>query len=320
MGGFNGGARDAGLLRAVAIALIVGAVVALAVAVANGNGGAESEPEPAASDIVEGAVASHALHDLDPADLLAIPGSSNVLELDLNGGVDAGVFQGESLRFIESALSDIRELGSCGFVFLDANTGRGLACNADEALYIASAAKAPLAFYAVQHGAANNEADSANIEQAILYSDNDAFEAFGYNYTDEEYSSWLAAHEVFHEEYYYDLYPPMSARSLAAIWAEIREFAQSGEPGAGWFAGLLASTDTSFIRDALYDQDALVMSKAGWIASEDGEYQSVSDAAIIQVGNRTYLMAIVTSQPDWGMTEENVTVLARALFDARDEL
>lgn len=271
---------------------------------------------------------------LDAGNLLSVAGSSGIVLFNAkdNSGTTPDY---AALADVRAAVKDIEESGQCGFVFLDAVTGRGLAYNAAEPLYIASAAKAPVSFYALQNGAGENEAERDGIEGAILYSDNDSYESFAYNYTDTAYSRWLVAHDIDHDNYSYDLYPPMSARTLACIWLEILQYVQAGSADAQWFADLLASTDTSFIRDAT-PGNALVMNKGGWINEgsewvggydEDGEayrsdlyYASVSDAGIIACDGKTYVMAIVTDQPDEGATEANVVALARALFDARDIL
>lgn len=272
---------------------------------------------------------------IDPTSLLGVPGSSDIMVFDADGSTSAAASD-PSLAAVRAAVEDIEENGACGFMFVDAVTGRGIAYNADEALYIASAAKAPVSFYAVLQGAGGNQDERDFIADAIMHSDNDSYEMYAYDYADTAYSRWLVAHDVDHENYSYDLYPPMSARSLACVWLEILQYVQSGADDALWFADLLSSTDTSFIRDALQGSGAAVMNKGGWINEgsdwiggydEDGEavygdmvYHSVSDAGIVEFGGRSYIMAIVTDQPDDGQAEANVAALAEALFDARSLL
>lgn len=256
-------------------------------------------------------------YDGAPADLLAVPGSSSVIGFSVaNGSVSTNACAFD-IAGITQAIANIEEYGACGFVFFDLGAERGIAYNADEVLYIASAAKAVMTLYALTND--ENAADSFrfSIEEAILYSDNDAYEDFAYAYSDGNYLGWLADHEVYHENPG-DLYPPMSARSLACFWAELCQFVQGGSPDAEWLAGLLGSTETSFIRDAIADTGADVMNKGGWIGED--WYLSVSDAAVIEYGSHAYIMAIVTGQPDGGITEGNVSELARALFDVRDQM
>lgn len=258
--------------------------------------------------------------DIDSSAMLQIPGSDQIMSVKL----DKGSASTEACSFdtagIKSAIAAIEEYGDCGFVFVDMNSGNGLAYNADEEIYIASAAKAVLTLYALTNGAGANEWERYNIEEAITYSDNDAYEGFAYNYSgDGYYGEWLNAHGVWFDDYVFDLYPPMSARSLASFWVEILQYLRSGSDEAQWFAGLLGSTETSFIRDAVSNTGATVVNKGGWIGEEG--YESVTDAGIIELDGRTYLMVIITGQfDDEGVTEPNVANLAQVLFGARDLL
>ena len=275
------------------------------------------EHSVATSDILASVTGSTGVHrGLEPLDFLAVPASSEIIRVDLVNDGETEPFASSELSSVRKAIAQVEEYGSCGFVFIDMNTGRGFAYNADAVTYIASAAKAPMAYYALLHGAGADEFTRGNIEGAIVDSDNDAFEGFAYNYANEEYNAWLIEHGVYHDDYYYDLYPPMSARSLASFWAEILNYLQGDSDDAKWFAGLLASTTTSFIRDGVQDTGASVINKGGWIAEEG--YASVSDAGIIELDGHVYIMAIVTGASDWGVTEANVTELASALFEARD--
>ena len=248
---------------------------------------------------------------LNPADLLSIPGSDAPITINLSPSAQPAELSAEQLQPVNDALSSIHENGSCGFVFLDVSTGHGIAFNADEAMYIASASKAMLAYYAIREG----DTWDGNIESAISDSNNDAYEAFGYQYFTGDYIDWLGNHDIEHDAWSGDLYPKTSARGLASIWAEILQFLQEDSDESRWFAGLLSETNQSYIRDALEDRGAEVMNKAGWIA--DDEFDSITDAGIIQMGGYTYLMVIETSQPAWGGGEEAVSDLAAALFNLR---
>lgn len=281
--------------------------------------------------------------ELDPASLLSVPGSTDIILFDVKAGTSA-IASDASLDDVRDAVQSIEEAGSCGFMFVDAVMGCGLAYNAEDVMYIASAVKAPLVLYALQHDAGAGEDERVAIEETIVNSDNDAFESFAYTYTDAGFSQWLSTHGVIHEDYAYDLYPRMSARSLASFWIELLQYVQAGSDNALWLGDLLSWTETSFIRDALWDVDAAVMNKGGWInedsfdnemddeaADEDEEheaapgepaddevvYRAVSDAGAITCDDHTYVMVILTTQPDGGATEANVSALARALFDVR---
>ena len=256
---------------------------------------------------------------LSAADLRAIPASDNGparFSLAATGIEDELASSRE--RAVRNAIAAIEQDGACGFVFLDADTGEGLAYNADETVYIASASKAVLAYYALQNGASEQPYERDSIESTILYSDNGSFEAFGYNYFDSDYIDWLAEHDTEWELSTYDLYVPMSARGLAMAWADILRYVDSGSEDATWFADLLADTSVSFIRDAIGDDGVQVLNKAGWIV--DWDVNSVTDAAIVRDDGRTYLMVIATDQPDSPDAEAAVSTLADALYDLRDAL
>ena len=306
--GASGAARPSGSSNAADASGSSGASSSSATSSASGSSASSSASSPAAP---------LAILDIDPFTVLGIPESSSVIAIDLSqNNVATGDPKGD-LSGVLSAIEGIQENGGCGFVFIDMNTGRGLAYNAAQAMYIASASKAPLAYYALQNGAYANGYETGNIEEAIVYSDNDAYEAFGYNYQDGNYISWLAERGVYHEDYG-DLYPLMPARSLASIWVEILRYIQGGSEEALWFASLLASTEVSFIYDGLADTGATVLNKGGWIA--DWDCDSVTDSAIVQIDGRTFVMTIVTDQPDDENPEQEVAALARALFGLRDKL
>ena len=257
--------------------------------------------------------------NVSPSAMISIPGSKSVESITVGKESASSEDCSFDTEEIKSAISAIEEYGDCGFVFLDMNTGRGLAYNAEEEIYIASAAKVVLTHFALQNGAAENEDDRYNMEEAIKYSDNDAYEGFGYNYSGNGYGEWLNDHDVWFDDYVFDLYPPMSARSLASFWVEILDYVNSESEDAQWFAELLASTETSFIRDGVGETGAHVMNKGGWIGEEN--YASVTDAGIIELNGHTYLMVIVTGQmDDEAITEINVTNLASALFAVRNQL
>lgn len=273
-----------------------------------------NEPSAASSS------SAKTIKDITASDMLAIPGGKSIQSIIIDeGSVSSGDCAFDTAT-IKKAVAAIEEYGDCGFVFVDMNTGHGVSYNADEVIYIASAAKAVLTLYVLTNGAGTDEWERFNVEEAIEYSDNDAYENFAYNYSgDGYYGEWLNAHDVWFDDYVFDLYPPMSTRSLASFWVEILQYVNGESDNAGWFAELLSSTETSFIRDGVADTGATVMNKGGWIGEEG--YASVTDAGIIQLDGRTFLMVIVTGQfDDEGVTEINDTNLASALFAVRDQL
>lgn len=253
-----------------------------------------------------------------PSQLLLVPGSKSVISVDLSGaGVSAGSATFD-VASIQSAIAAIEELGDCGFVFIDTGTGRGLAYNADKEMYVASAAKAPFVYWLLSTNANLDEFENEEIQWIIEESDNGSFEDLYSQYYADGYVGMMERYNVVHEDYEGDYYPCMSARSLAAIWADILSYLRTGESNAKWLAGLLESTEMSFIRDGLSGLNVDVMNKAGWIDEED--CRSVTDAGIVGSNGHTYVMVIETSQIDDEEAEERVSDLARALFNARAHL
>ena len=223
----------------------------------------------------------------------------------------------DQLAAIQAAADAIAEAGyTYTAVFLDINSGQGIAINADEAVYTASSFKAPLVGFLLENDLAS-EWESHNMEASILHSDNDAFEALASGHMDGTYRAWLDEHLITYDEWS-PWYPHASARSMAACWADIYHYTQTDTANAAWFKDLLANTNISFIRNALEGEDVQVWNKGGWLS--DPEYNAVADCGIIEAGGRSYLMAILTNQPSWGETQERVQNLARALWDCKDKL
>ncbi len=281
------------------------------------------------------AAASHPVvhtYDLDASDLLAIPASTSIASIQLGDGATSQTPSGIDLSDVQSAVSAIQQNGECGFVFVDADTGKGLAYNAAEVLYVASVAKAPFVYWLLTSGVGLDEWELEEVQWIIEDSENEAFEDLFMRYYENSYANMMARYGIQHEDYHGDYYPKMSARSLAGLWADMYAYTQSGSEDGTLLGSLFTITTTSFIRDGVDDAGAIVMNKAGWIGEEssyyfgeddyDGvvEYDSVSDAGIIMADGHTYLMVIVTSQPDSSVNEAKVSTLARALFDQRYNL
>ena len=258
-------------------------------------------------------------YDLAADDVLALSGSRAVVSIDLAERTSVPVGSDSAYENIRNAVTTAESLGDCGFVFFDVDTGKGLAYNADEVMYVASAAKAPFVYWLLSTTDGLDEYERELVEYTIVDSDNESFEILFADHYNEDYASMMSAHGVEHEDYWGNYYPAMNARQLASLWADILLYIQEGSDGAQSFASLLSTTETSFIRDGLNSAGAVVMNKAGWI-DEDDFYSSVTDAAIVEADGHTYIMVIVTSAYDGGEAEEHVAALARTLFNTRSSL
>lgn len=161
-----------------------------------------------------------------------------------------------------------------------------------------------------------------SITAVVRDSDNDQYRSLKYAYSQYGFNEYLDSIGV--DSAYFATqwsFPTYSARTSALLWLNTYHylFNRDQSETAAWLADLYATTNLSFIRAGVGQADvqAYVMNKAGWIA---GDVNSTSDAALIEVGNKTYLMSIMTGQPDSLDSEQKVAELACALIEARDAL
>ena len=272
-------------------------------------------------DTVKNAANAPVLH-LDTASILAIDTASEVRAFNIGTGSRVPSIDAEAQRQLEETLAEIEKAGECGFMFLDLQTGKGLCYRPDASPYVASASKAPLAFFVLQQddaqGRETPEQELAEIAAAIKYSDNDAFDTFGFGHMSAEYADWLAGYGVDYTAEY-GLYLNASARSMVAIYNDIYWYLGTDTKNARWLDDCLSNTTHSYIRDGVGDTQAVVRNKGGWIA-EEGGVSSTTDAGIVECGGRVYLLAIVTGQPNSGVAQERVAHLVHLLFAQRDAL
>lgn len=261
-------------------------------------------------------------------------------------GDEAPALFEEEYALIEDAISEVELLGDVSVVLVNCDTGAGIAYDSDAFVYGASSFKGPYAAYFCselvdaglvsldslcaipdalelegstwQHGRSYYVGDL--LEATVLYSDNDAYKTLHRNYDSLGYSSWvlgeLGEGSVECETDYYHF---TSARTMAKAWAYTWDYLCSGSDTAAWLGSLLSGTNVSPIRDALEGWGAVVYNKAGWYAGSY-DYNSTSDAGIVQVGDATYLVAVLTSCPYGGVSVSAVEGLVLSLFAVSDAL
>lgn len=300
---------------------------------------------------------SVALADFSEADWDSVPSGTELSTFSLFGD-DAPEISSENMTAIQDALSTTERLGGVSMVFLDTSTGLGISYNADHAMYGTSTFKGPYAVYIcqdlIENGIASLDTavsvtstntgsisiDSSSswatsgaesypvselITAAIVDSDNDAYGMLRNQFDNEGYDAWIASLGVEDApRSSLTWYPTYCSLSSAKLWANTLVYFESGTDTATWLSDLFEQTKVSFIRDGITNTEdgdtAVVRNKAGWIADEDSSYNAVSDAGIVEVNGRTYLMCIFTSQPDCTEARDNVSALAAVLFEARDDL
>ena len=287
-----------------------------------------------------------ALADIHPLSFDAVPASDRLSTFSLVDGTVEPELSSSAQKQIESAASAVAQTGGAlSVVFVDMNTGAGIAYAPDTEVYGASSFKAPYALYVceqlVEKGKASlddvctvgatygldephdpSEAHVTRdlISKAVAVSDNDSFKILRNAYDAQGYESWaesLGVTDAPIDPVSY--YPSYCARSSARLWCEMLGYLGTGTATAQWLEGLLEQTTVSFIRTALEGEDVRVLNKAGWLGG-DPEYNSVTDAGIIECNGHTYLMCLMSSMSDSAETEALLEQLASALFAARDAL
>lgn len=335
--------------RNLAVILSSSDVVApIAAAVSNALG-----EQPEGDSLSDENDAARKMADISPDNLDAVPSESGLASFALFG--NAPDIAETEVAAVQDAIAATEGLGSVGLVFFDATTGKGLAYNADEAVYGASSFKGPYSVYVCQALVENGTIDldspvdvaSSNpgsiaidplsswatsgassfstgelIAAAITASDNDAYGMLRNQYDIQGYDAWIEGVGVGDAPRDpLSWYPTYCARSSAKLWTNALAYLESGSDTALWLAGLFQQTYVSFIRDGIESTEggagALVLDKAGWIADTDPAYNAVCDAGIIKADGAIYIMCIMTSQSDCLEARSNVSALAAALFEAR---
>lgn len=256
----------------------------------------------------------------------------------------------DKLAAISSATQALTSHGySVGYIFINLNTGMGIAQNIDTSVYAASSIKGPYAAYLcslLDQGTLSRNTQCPNtwvldsnstrdqssysveslIHDMIVESDNDALRFLRSSYDSYGFEQYLANIQadtsIAREEGSFAHY---TARDSAIMWMNIYQYliqAESNE-NAAWLAELMASTNLSFIRNATENQhmDTVVYNKGGWcVDSDSDDYNSVCDSAIVFESGTPYLLTIMTSAPDGSNNEEAVTNIASALLDTRYSL
>lgn len=193
---------------------------------------------------------------------------------------------------IASALNELAGY-SVGFILCDINDRSGIVYNPDETYYSASSVKGPYVASVVSMYPDCLDDWETEIENILIYSDNNSYEELRIRYGDEPIEQWAedAGTQIsFRQGWDYTYY---SARTLAKLWMKNYEFFESGDDGSE-IAELYEEPDTSAINSALGSKYT-TRSKAGWIA--DTDMQSTVDAGIIYADNGPYVLAVLTDIP-----------------------
>lgn len=300
----------------------------------------EPEPEPEPVPLRE-------TLDLSALDFGAIPTAGELTTFSLAQAA-APELPAESRAAIESAIQSAQRLGNVSVIILSCNTGTGIAYSTDTSVYGASSFKGPYVAYLCRELVETGQVSLASTctvseydpffggtyghvgaqysfqtlaEATVRDSDNDAFRILHMNYDSLGYYDWLdrtfGAGTLPRVGYF----PHVSARIMATAWAYVWDYLGGGSETAAWLSGLYANTSVSFIRDALASAgvDATVYNKAGWYGG-DPQYNSTTDAGIVQIDGSTYLVAAVSNMSYGSSSAAALEGVIQALVSARSAL
>lgn len=321
-------------------------------------------------------------------DLLGLSGQQAPFAFSLGSATDetgsrfsAPVLSDPSLVSLNNALSFYDNNGyDVGYLFMDLGTGRGIAGNLDATVYGASSFKGPFSAYIVSQEFPDdiNQARQSRVNQVedtIIWSDNESYDRLRTVYGDEGMEEWLADAGVDASLLDDTFYPHYTTRQSALMWLKIYQYlTETDTSAAQWLSDALGQTEVSFLRngalgttsaghtdylpeeeevEAAEGEEAIedaaegevlaeeaieneklteeadktvasigtnitVRNKAGWI--HDDEVNGVCDSGIVTIGDRDYLMTIMTNSPDSAASEQAFAHLARTLLEIRSDL
>lgn len=168
---------------------------------------------------------------------------------------------------------------SFGFALVDLGTGRGIAANVDAEFYGASSFKGPYCVYFCQSqietglatrddfvtsgvmsesgvfSSQGSDLIGSMIESAILFSSNDTYGALRNDYSDDALAAYLEGLGVDPALAYDTWFPRYTVRDGMRLWLNASEYLASGTETAQWLAGLLEKDETSYLREALKNEN-----------------------------------------------------------------
>ena len=304
--------------KRIAIALLVVALVAVGVVA----GVAllprlTADPEPveveAPADVPE---EQEALSDkpAQPVTMAEAPTRTSTTDAGLTVTAPEAFLGSAELAAVEDEIASLEEDGfTVSIVLLDLETRRGVTYNADAAMYPASSIKAAFCawLYETKGGAGKLSSEVAN---AIINSDNEAYDKITDTYGYESFESWYkdVSGFAFERPRVHYIYPHVTASSLASVWEEIYDFGTSDEKGADELGSYLAQTAVSPIAEVLRG-DVEVWSKAGWYPADEWDIPASNDAGVVFSDTGAYVMVVMTNMSsNLGALEPLVSALDAA--------
>ncbi|CCY06406.1 uncharacterized protein BN494_00842 [Eggerthella sp. CAG:1427] len=266
-----------------------------------------------------------ALQEVDDAD-------QSAQAFSLIEGQSSGQHEEKDMAALDAAIDSMESEGySVGCFFLNLNTGQGIAYNLDTRIYGASSFKGIYAAYLSEHLADGKSGLSSSaislMDASVRYSDNNAFSNLRNRYDGSGFTDWLESCGVDSDIAHDTHFPRYSARESALLWFHIYTYLQSDTQAAKHLREIYTQTNLSLIRDTVEEvlgsagssdvsRSAVVMNKAGWIASSP-RFSGLCDAGLIECDGTTYLMSVMSSAPDSAGHREKLTSIIEELFKLR---
>lgn len=246
----------------------------------------------------------------------------------------------EAIRALESQGYEV------GCFFMNLDSGKGVSYNLDTRIYGASSFKGIYAAYLSEHLADGEVGLSSSaislMNASVRYSDNTAFSTLRNSYDGAGFAGWIESCGVNSDIVNDTHFPRYSARESALLWFHTYQYLQTGTEAANHLRELFTQTNVSFIREGVtnvlssdnemsndaaseerdeseesaLNTDAVVLNKAGWIASTP-RFSGLCDAGLIEYDGQTYLISVMTSAPDSTSHRDQVIEIAEELFKAR---
>lgn len=262
----------------------------------------KDEGEPIADEVAQ------------PVTMAEAPTRTSTTDDGLTVTAPEAFLESEELDAVEDEIAALEDDGvTVSVVLLDLETRRGMTYNADVAMYPASSIKAAFCtwLYETEGGGG---ALSSEVANAIVNSDNEAYDALTDSFGYEAFEAWYESVSgfAFERPRVHYIYPHVTASSLASIWEEIYEFGTSDESGAQELAGYLAQTAVSPIAEVLRG-DLEVWSKAGWYPVDEWDIPASNDAGVVFSDTGAYVMVVMT---DIGSDLDALEPLIAALDEA----
>lgn len=213
-----------------------------------------------------------------------------------------------------SAIRNFTSMGAgVGFLMMDLTTGQGVTYGIDDVYYGASTVKGPYVTSACKYGGLSPCNGLAH--DAIVWSDNEAYGLLRSEFGNGCFARFCNELQTTYDRY--SKWPYTTARELASLWTGMYDYFISDSDGSAATASLYMQSYMSSINRCM-SGSATVYSKPGWMGGGSSTGPIYNDAGIVVVGDRPYVVSIVSSG-NFGWPGQ-MDSLVRALDNVHSEM